>query len=485
MFTECLKELTMSTALPDQAVSPRKKILLIEKDTFFSSIFKEKVERQGIEVDSAISIDNLENLFSDQSRIEAVLVDSDLESESGSKLIKTIAHKFPRTKVFVLMNERGVQLAPSFLENGASNIYPLSLGATKIAETIASLLNISRHKEYTNYRIKYEKLIGKSKKHIAVLEQISRIKEASASVLITGESGTGKELVARALHESSSIWSKGKFEAINCAAIPETLLESELFGHQRGAFTDAKTSKKGLFEACTNGILLLDEIGEMPLSLQVKLLRVLQEKEVRPLGSNHSIKVKTRVIAATNLNLHREVEKGNFRKDLYYRLAVLKIHIPALRERPSDIPLLVNHFIDKFTRENNKIVRPPSASVMGKLKLADWPGNIRELQNAIERAVILSVNEEISLNDIFEEDFCAPGAPDEFNFDKSAFELPLRHADAKRMFESSYLKNLLKHANGNVTEAAKMAKKTRVELYRYLARNKIAPAEFRGQGPTP
>ncbi|MEZ4741816.1 MAG: sigma-54 dependent transcriptional regulator [Bdellovibrionota bacterium] len=421
----------------------------------------------------------MEEFFLENHRIEAVLVDSDIEGESGSKLIKAIVHKLPRTKVFVLMNDHAVHHAPTYLENGASNIYPLSLGPSRIADTVSYILNESTHASFTNLSNDYSPFIGNSKKHIAVLEQISRMKDASANVLITGESGTGKELVARALHDASLIRSKQKFEAINCGAIPEALLESELFGYKKGAFTDAKVEKKGLFEVCSDGVLFLDEIGEMPLSLQVKLLRVLQEKEVRQLGSTQSVKVNTRVVAATNLDLLKEVERKNFRNDLYYRLAVLKIHMPPLRERSEDIPLLANHFIEKFANENNKVVRALSASQMARLKLADWPGNVRELQNAIERAVVLSINGEINLDDIFENEFCNSVFPNGFDFENSSLKLPLRHADAKKVFESAYLKNLLKHSKGNVTEAAKMADKTRVELYRYLSRNHITPAEFR------
>ncbi|MEZ4743851.1 MAG: sigma-54 dependent transcriptional regulator [Bdellovibrionota bacterium] len=469
----------MNAAVQICPVSHHKKVLLIDKDQNFCVTFKHRIERLGIDVDQASSIENLEKFFSENHKIEAVLVDSDFEGASGSKLIRAIVHKLPRTKVFVLMSDYAVQMAPSFLENGASNIYPLSLGADKIAETISYILNGKNSQESVDHCQDYSAFVGQSRNHIAVLEQISRIKDASASVLITGESGTGKELVARALHESSLVRSKGKFEAINCGAIPESLLESELFGHKRGAFTDAKAEKKGLFEVCSDGVLFLDEIGEMPLQLQVKLLRVLQEKEVRQLGSTQSVKVNTRIVAATNLDLLKEVERGRFRKDLYYRLAVLKIHMPSLRERPDDIPLLINHFIDKFSEDNDKTIRPLSASQMGRLKLADWPGNIRELQNAIERAVVLSADGQINLNDIFEEGYCGTVSPEEFNFDSSVLELPLRHADAKKVFESVYLKNLLKHSKGNVTEAAKMADKTRVELYRYLARNHIVPAEFR------
>ena len=470
----------MTVAAQIRSVPPHRKVLLIDKDQKFYNTFKQRIEKLGIDVDQASSIDSLKAFFTQQHRIEAVLVDSDFDGESGSMLIKAIVHKLPQTKVFVLLKDHAVQKTPLFLENGASNIYPLSLGVDRIADMLSCNLGVSNSDLASPKEVcDYSSFIGHSKNHIAVLEQINRMKDASASVLITGESGTGKELVARALHDASLIRSKGKFEAINCGAIPEALLESELFGYKRGAFTDAKIEKKGLFEVCSDGVLFLDEIGEMPLRLQVKLLRVLQEKEVSQLGYNQSLKINTRVIAATNLDLLNEVEKGHFRNDLYYRLAVLKIHMPSLRERAEDIPLLVNHFIDKFSNENEKSIRPLSASQMARLKLADWPGNVRELQNAIERAVVLSVNGEINLNDLFEGKYYSSEVPEDFDFERPAFELPFRYADAKKMFEVVYLKNLLKHSKGNVTEAAKMADKSRVELYRYLSRNHIVPSEFR------
>lgn len=324
----------------------------------------------------------------------------------------------------------------------------------------------------------YAGLIGRSESHVQLLEHISRMKDASASVLITGESGTGKELVARALHEASNRFS-GRFEALNCGAVPENLLESELFGHRRGAFTDAKHDKKGLFEVCSNGILFLDEIGDMPLPLQVKLLRVLQEKEIRPLGSTLTVKVNTRIVAATNRDLLEEVKSGRFRKDLYYRLAVLKIHIAPLRERPDDIPLLVKHFITKFAKENAKTIESPSELQIARIKSSSWPGNVRELQNAVERAVVLSRNGKINLEDMFEESDTQRKSIGQAR-GMGEMDLPLAHAEAKKVFESCYLRNLLRHAGGNVTEAAKLADKSRVEIYRYLSRNHIAPSEFRG-----
>jgi two-component system response regulator GlrR len=233
-------------------------------------------------------------------------------------------------------------------------------------------------------------------------------------------------------------------------------------------------------------VLLLDEIGEMPPALQVKLLRVLQEKEIRPLGSSSTIKVNTRVIAATNRDLAKEVEMGRFREDLYYRISVLKIHIAPLRERPEDIPVLVRHFVRRYAMENAVFIKPVSDDQIAQLSTATWNGNVRELQNAVERAVILARDGEISLTDLIDleainmqDSVIEHSEATERCGTPASFELPLKHSEAKRVFETCYLKRLLTESRGNVTEAAKLAEKTRVEIYRYLARNNIVPADFR------
>lgn len=466
----------MVTAVKNFIPTISKKIVLIIEDEIFCNIFRTHIEQEGIKLNEAHNLDNIDSFFEGE-KVDAILLDANIENESGFRYIRKIIHHLPKVKLFILMHEHSHQYAATFLDSGASNIYPLSLGPEKLAEIVWSKLLIDELALGDELSKTYSNLVGKSQVHVKMLEQISRMKDASASVLLTGESGTGKELVARALYEASTIRSSGKFEAVNCGAIPETLLESELFGHKKGAFTDAKSDKKGLFEICTDGVLFLDEIGEMPLSLQVKLLRVLQEKEIRPLGATSTIKVNTRVIAATNRDLLSEIENGNFRKDLYYRLAILKIHIPPLRERVEDISILADYFLERFSIENDKTIHSLTPSQLGRMKLADWPGNVRELQNAIERAVILSSHEELDIDDIFEIDYhndCYKR-----NLKIALPFYPLCHAEAKEIFEKAYLVNLLKKSNGNVTVAAKAARKTRVEIYRYLSRNHIAPADFR------
>jgi len=241
----------------------------------------------------------------------------------------------------------------------------------------------------SNDQYRFGNIIGKSEAMQNILELIARVAQTNTSVLIEGESGTGKELIAQAIHEHSAR-SRGAFVVVNCGAIPETLLESELFGYVRGAFTGATNNKKGLFEAANHSTIFLDEIGETSPATQVKLLRFLQSGEIKPLGSNQAFNLDVRVIAATNRNLEKMVKDGAFRQDLYYRLNVIQINAPPLRERPEDVPPLVEHFMKKYAKKINKTVYHFDEEALGKLTRYDWQGNVRELENAIERAVALS-----------------------------------------------------------------------------------------------
>jgi two-component system, NtrC family, response regulator PilR len=243
----------------------------------------------------------------------------------------------------------------------------------------------------------FDHIIGASDKMRSLFELIETIAPQSSRVLITGESGTGKELVARAIHENSSR-SKAPFVTINCGAFPETLLESELFGYMKGAFTGANENRRGLFQAADGGTLFMDEIGNMSLTMQVKLYRVLQEGKIRPLGSTEETDVDVRVIAATNKDFTEEIAEGRFREDLYYRLSVIPIHLPPLRERPEDIPLLVRAFLDRFSKSMNKKIDGIESEAMRRLEVYEWPGNVRELENTIERAIALEAGSRISVD---------------------------------------------------------------------------------------
>ena len=300
-----------------------------------------------------------------------------------------------------------------------------------------------------------------------VLARARLVAESDASVFIFGDSGTGKELLARAIHKSSPRRAHA-FVGINCSAIPEQLLESELFGHVRGSFTGATRDHKGLFLTAHRGTLLLDEIGDMPLSLQVKLLRVLQEKQVRPVGSTETHEVDVRVISATHRNLEAEMAAGNFREDLYYRLNVVALTLPPLGERREDIPLLAGHFLSQVSAKYRRVVNGFAPEAMELMIAASWPGNVRQLYNVIEQSVALATTPIIPVS-------LAQQAIQHQQAEFASFE------EARRRFEREYLTQLLKITEGNVTQAARLAKRNRTEFYKLLGRHQLDPKLFKSK----
>jgi two-component system response regulator GlrR len=298
-----------------------------------------------------------------------------------------------------------------------------------------------------------------------VLRQVRLVAESDASVLIYGESGTGKELIAQAIHKASRRRAHA-FVPVNCGAIPETLLESELFGYAKGAFTGATQDHAGLFQAAHQGTLFLDEIGDMPLSLQVKLLRVLQEKQVRPVGTTKSVSIDVRIISATHRSLEAEMQKGNFREDLYYRLKVVALQLPNLAAHREDIPLLATHFLERCAANSQKHVTGFAPEALEVLIQAPWPGNVRHLLNVVEQAVILSTTPIIPASLVQQALSNTPGT------------LPPLD-DAKHHFEQEYLVRLLKITHGNVSQAARLAGRNRTEFYRLLERHHLDPVQFR------
>jgi transcriptional regulator with PAS, ATPase and Fis domain len=291
---------------------------------------------------------------------------------------------------------------------------------------------------------------------------VNRVSETDANVLVTGESGTGKELIARALHDRGG--REGPFLAINCAAVPENLLESELFGHARGAFTDARSSRSGLFVEANGGTLFLDEIGDMPLGMQAKLLRALQERKVRPLGTTHEIPFDARIIAATNRDLEVEVTQGRFREDLFYRINVVRIDIPPLRARGNDILVLAQGFLERLAERSNKPVSGIGRLVAERLINYNWPGNVRELENCMERAVALAKFTEITPDDLPAK--IRNYRPTEvFNLSEDPNELP-----SMKVVEERYIRKVLAAVSGNKTLAARVLGLDRRTLYRKLSR---------------
>lgn len=292
-----------------------------------------------------------------------------------------------------------------------------------------------------------------------LLTKVGRVAQGDASVLLSGESGVGKELLARAIHQASRRCDQ-PFVTINCAAIPEQLLESELFGHAKGAFTGAVRDHKGLFQLADGGSLFLDEIGDMPLLLQAKLLHALQERVIRPVGSTQSIPINVRIISATHRDLKSEIQAGNFREDLYYRLFVVGLTVPSLAQRSEDIPLLANHFLRVFAEKHQKDVNGFSPEATSFLLASSWPGNIRQLMNVIEQSVVMSAVPLISgelIRDAMHKD----------EEQMTSFD------EARRQFERDYLVKILKITAGNVTQAAKLAKRNRTEFYKLLQRHQL------------
>jgi two-component system response regulator GlrR len=307
-----------------------------------------------------------------------------------------------------------------------------------------------------------------------ILSQVERAAQTDATIVLYGESGTGKELIAQIIHLQSRR-SRGPFVALNCGAIPEGLLENELFGHTRGAYTDAREAKMGLFTQADKGTLLLDEIGDTSPALQVKLLRVLQEKEFKPLGGERSVKVDVRVIVASNKNLQEAVARGTFREDLFYRIQVVPIYLPPLRERKEDIPPLVEHFIKHYSKELGKEMKGITPAAMQRLMLYPWPGNIRELKNVLERAVILTSHNLIDEQDLLHMTHPAHG-PEHLARDKTLYP---SFKIAREEFEKGYLIQVLTQVRGNVVQAAKLAQRYRGDVYRLMKKYGLKAEDFK------
>ena len=334
---------------------------------------------------------------------DLILTDLKLPAMSGVELLKQTKALLPRTEVAIMTGHGSIESAVDAMKLGAYDYIEKPFRVEKmrlLLQRMAEKVHLVTENEFLRERVTTEQnldgFIGTSANIQDVLRMISRLKDTRTPVLISGESGTGKELVARAIHFRGSM-AQTPFIAVDCGSLVPTLMESELFGYEKGAFTGATKSKGGLFQAANGGTIFLDEIGELPLEMQAKLLRVLQEKEVRPVGSNEKVNVDVRVIAATNRDLEAAYRAGTFRKDLYFRLNVVTVHLPALRDRRSDIPVLVHHFLDRYAKGAQIQVTPPA---MKSLLQYDWPGNVRELENCVARAVTLGDQVTIDVKDL-------------------------------------------------------------------------------------
>jgi len=380
-------------------------ILVVDDEPNYLVVLSELLKDEGFEVITAQKGEDGFKVVQDTD-LDLVITDMRMPGMDGLELLKAVKSYNKDLPVIMITAFGEVEKAVVAMKAGAYNylVKPfnneeLLLNIRKAIEHYSLLRENLRLRDEARVRYGFASIVGKNEKMQEIYHLIEKVAPTSASVLITGESGTGKELVARAIHINSPR-ENAPFVSVNCAALPETLLESELFGHERGAFTGATTMRKGRFELADTGTLFLDEIGDIPLPLQAKLLRVLQERSFERVGGSRPIKVDVRIVTATNKELKDEVDKGYFREDLYYRLNVLHIHLPPLRERSDDIPMLTNHFINKFAEMLNKPNLRISGDALRYLVNLAWDGNVRELENTIERAAILCSNDVIRAEDV-------------------------------------------------------------------------------------
>ena len=400
-----------------------------------------------------------------------ILTDMVMPSMSGLEFLEKVKKLFPRTEVAVMTGHGSIETAVQAMKLGAydyiskpfSPLEELRLFLRRMAEKIRLVDENQFLRDRVDTESDLHGIVGSSAKIQDVLRMVSRLKDTRTPVLITGESGTGKELVARAIHFRGS-FAKQPFVAVDCGSLVPTLIESELFGYEKGAFTGALKSKTGLFQSANGGAIFLDEIGELPPELQAKLLRVLQEKEIRPVGSNQRIKVDVRVIAASNRDLESEYQKGTFRKDLYFRLNVVTVHLPALRERRSDIPMLVHWFLDRYAPGSSIQV---TNTAMKCLLQYDWPGNVRELENCIERAIALGDRSTIDVSDLPATIASAPPEPA-----GGASPVGVSSTDLEDI-ERATIQRVFEQVKGDKALAGKMLGISRATLYRKLKRYNI------------
>lgn len=462
----------------------RRKILILEDDEDMLALVQRTLEVQGFRTAGLTAAETFEQVLRSQSW-DLVLMDLLVGETNALELIPRVVRLAPYTRIVVMSAFGSIDAAVTAMKLGAATFVQKSENITDLVNTIKDQFESAQAEpekpgaQGSPLRMS-RPLVGSSEPMMRLREHVRLVADSEASVLIEGESGTGKEVVARAIHENSRRC-KGPFEAINCGAIPDQLLEAELFGYRRGAFTDARADSPGLLCESSGGTVFLDEISEMPLDLQVKLLRVIQEREVKAIGASHSTPINVRFIAATNENLHQKVRLGQFREDLFYRLSVLPVSLPPLRERRGDIVELARYFVDLFAERYARTIKPLQPEVLEQLLQHDWPGNVRELQNSIERGVVLSIDGTIKSQQIF--------WLDQSNDSASAYadaETPLNgepsslvYSEAKAAFERQFLQKLLDHTRGNVSEAARLSGRFRSDLYRLMAKYQLKAAPFK------
>ena len=399
------------------------------------------------------------------SRPRAVITDLRMPGMDGMALFERIHAVDPSLPVIILTAHGTIPDAVSAAQSGVFGYLTKPFEAPELLALLARAVGSGSPESGQAARPRFPEIVTASPLMNALLDEVALVATSEAGVLIQGESGTGKEMLARAVHQASPR-KRGPFVAINCAAIPEALLESELFGHAKGAFTGADSARKGLFQTAQGGTVFLDEIGDMPLALQAKLLRVLQEREVRPVGAAQSLPVDVRIVSATHRDLEVAITEQQFREDLFYRLNVVNLHIPPLRERREDIVPLAQHFVDKLAKKHGRRIIGFAADALDLLMRAEWPGNIRQLMNVVEQCCALGTSVRI------------PAALVTRALRNKPMDI-LSYAEAKDRFERDYLVNLMKLTGGQVTEASRLAQRNRTEFYRLLQKHELSPALFK------
>ena len=441
-------------------------LLLVDDDPDLLRLLSIRLKANGYEV---TAVDNGQRALASigANRPDLVLTDLRMDGMDGMALFQEIQASYPGLPVIILTAHGTIPDAVAATQSGVFGYLTKPYDAEELLAQIERALSLhgGASKSAASGQVWREDIITRSSVMDDLLAKAQRVAAGDASVLIQGESGTGKELLARAIHRAS-VRANQPFVAINCGAIPETLLESELFGHMKGSFTGAIADQRGLFVAADKGTLFLDEIGDMPLTLQVKLLRVIETREVRPIGATRSTPFDVRIISATHRDLAREKLAGTFREDLYYRLNVVNLKLPSLEERPEDIPLLAEAFLKKLAPRYGRDKASFSPEALELLVKAKWPGNVRQLYNVVEQSIALCPTE------VMPQAFVEHAIQVEMH-EMTSFE------DARKRFERDYLTRILKLTKGSVTQAAKLARRNRTEFYKLLQRHGIEAALFK------
>jgi len=452
-------------------MTPKAKVLLVDDDASLLRLLSLRLASAGYTVDTAESGEQaLARLASFQPN--AVITDLRMDGMDGMALYDTVHKRSPTLPVIILTAHGTIPDAVEATQRGVFGYLTKPFDSQKLLACLDRALRLNGQ----NAPVPGEDADNAWRRHIitrsprmeAVLRQAGLVADSEAPILIQSESGTGKELLAQAVHNASRRRDR-PFMAVNCSAIPDTLLESELFGHVKGSFTGATNNHQGLFQAADGGTVFLDEIADMPLASQAKLLRVLQEKEVRPVGSTKTVPVDVRIVSATRRDLEQAVAEGAFREDLYYRLNVVTLELPPLAERREDIPLLAAHFLDQVRERTGKDVKSFSPEAMELLLGAAWPGNVRQLQNVVEQTVALATTPIVPASLVQKALRYKPGDVPSFS-------------EARDHFEREYLAQLLQMTKGNVSTAARIAHRNRTEFYKLLRRHHIDPESFRARG---